>query len=311
MPNGSACLGIDTSNYTTSVALHTNTTVLHRRRLLPVAAGERGLRQSDAVFHHTKQMPELVEQLFEETDVCPNAVAVSDRPTEEDGSYMPCFLTGVGLARSLASVLHAPLYMFTHQQGHVAAALYGSGKLDLIDRPFLAFHVSGGTTDALLVEPDAESVIRCRKVAGSLDLKAGQLIDRIGVMMGMSFPAGAEMDKLCLQIGGLDKARPSMDGVNCHLSGAENQCRALFEKGAAPQEVARCCFSIVTETLSSMTERLFQEHGEMPLLYAGGVMSSRFISAQLKARFGGHFAPAEFSADNAVGISVLGAIKKG
>ena len=305
------CFGIDTSNYTTSVALHTNTTVLHRRRLLPVAAGERGLRQSDAVFHHTKQLPELVEQLFAQTDARPDMVAVSDRPTEEDGSYMPCFLAGVGLARSVASLLSAPLYTFTHQQGHVAAALYGADQLDWVHRRFLAFHVSGGTTDALLVEPDAESVIRCRKVAGSLDLKAGQLIDRIGVMMGLSFPAGAEMDKLCLQIGGLDKARPSIDGVNCHLSGAENQCRNLFEKGAAPQEVARYAFSMITETLSAMTERLFREYGEMPLLYAGGVMSSRFISAELKKRFGGSFAPAEFSADNAVGISVLGSMKKG
>jgi len=311
MPNGSVCLGIDTSNYTTSVALHTNTTVLHRRKLLPVSAGERGLRQSDAVFHHTKQLPDMVEQLFAQTDIRPDAIAVSDRPTEEDGSYMPCFLTGVGLARSVASVLHVPLYTFTHQQGHVAAALYGADRLDLIHECFLAFHVSGGTTDALLVEPDAEHILRCRKVAGSLDLKAGQLIDRVGVMMGMSFPAGAAMDKLCLQIGGLDKVRPSMDGVNCHLSGGENQCRRLFEKGAKPEDVARYAFSLVTETLSSMTERLFQEYGEMPLLYAGGVMSSRFISAELGRRFGGNFAPGEFSADNAVGISVLGSIKKG
>lgn len=311
MPDQTVCLGIDTSNYTTSVALHTNTTVLHRRKLLPVATGERGLRQSDAVFHHTRQLPDMVEQLFEQTDIRPNVVAVSDRPTEEDGSYMPCFLTGVGLARSLASVLAVPMYTFTHQQGHVAAALYGADKLDWINQPFLAFHVSGGTTDALLVEPDAESVIRCRKVAGSLDLKAGQLIDRVGVMMGLTFPAGAEMDKLCCDIGGLDKARPSMDGVNCHLSGAENQCRALFEKGASQAEVARYAFSFVTETIASMTERLFEQYGEMPLLYAGGVMSSKFISAQLKNRFGGSFAPAEFSADNAVGISVLGSMKKG
>ncbi len=309
MPDRNIALGIDTSNYTTSVALHTNTTVLHRRQLLPVAAGERGLRQSDAVFHHTKQLPDMVEQLFAQTEQRPTVVAVSDRPTGEVGSYMPCFLAGVGLARSLSSVLNTKLYTFSHQQGHVAAALYGADKLDWIHRSFLAFHVSGGTTDALLVEPDAEGVIRCRKVAGSLDLKAGQLIDRIGVMMGLMFPAGVEMDKLSLQAGGLDKVRPSMDGVNCHLSGVENQCRALFEKGAAPQEVARFCFSFVTETLASMTERLLEQYGDLPLLYAGGVMSSRYISEQLTKRFGGCFAPAEFSADNAVGISVLGSIK--
>ena len=309
MPDRTICLGIDTSNYTTSVALHTNDTVLHRRKLLPVAAGERGLRQSDAVFHHTKQLPEMVEQLYQLTDLRPTMVAVSNRPTEEDGSYMPCFLSGEGLARSIAAMLDVKLNTFTHQQGHVAAALYGAGKLELIERPFLAFHVSGGTTDALLVEPDDEHVIRCTKVAGSLDLKAGQLIDRIGVMMGLSFPAGAEMDKLAMEAGALQKVRVSMDGSCCHLSGVENQCRSLYEKGASPVETAQLCFSYVTAALSQMTERLLEQYGDMPLLYAGGVMSSKYISKHLIDRFGGHFAPPEFSADNAIGISVLGAIK--
>ncbi len=309
MPDRNICLGIDTSNYTTSVALHTPDTVLHRRKLLPVAAGERGLRQSDAVFHHVKQLPDMVEQLYELTDERPTVIAVSNRPTGEDGSYMPCFLAGEGLARSFAAMLGVKLFTFTHQQGHVAAALYGAGRLDLLERRFIAFHVSGGTTDALLVEPDAQNIIRCTKVACSLDLKAGQLIDRIGVMMGLSFPAGAEMDKLAMTTDTLQKVRPSMDGVCCHLSGVENQCRSLLEKGATPAETAQFCFSHVTAALSEMTARLLKEYGDLPLLYAGGVMSSRFISKQLTERFGGYFAPAEFSADNAVGISVLGAIK--
>lgn len=309
MPDRRTCLGIDTSNYTTSVALHTSDTVLHRRKLLPVATGERGLRQSDAVFHHVKQLPDMVEQLFAVTDQRPALIAVSNRPTSENGSYMPCFLAGEGLARSFAAMLGVKLHTFTHQQGHVAAALYGARKLDLLDRRFIAFHVSGGTTDALLVEPDGETIIRCTKVACSCDLKAGQLIDRVGVMMGLSFPAGAAMDQLALEAGTLQKVRPSMDGVCCHLSGVENQCRSLYEKGATPTETAQFCFSHVTAALSEMTVRLQKEYGDLPLLYAGGVMSSQFISKELTERFGGYFAPAEFSADNAVGISVLGAIK--
>ena len=63
-------LGIDTSNYTTSCALYNSDTdtVVHRKKLLPVKKGELGLRQSDAVFHHTVQLPELMRELFDGFD---------------------------------------------------------------------------------------------------------------------------------------------------------------------------------------------------------------------------------------------------
>ncbi len=307
--SGAVCLGFDTSNYTTSVALYRalDDTLCQQKRLLPVKEGERGLRQSDALFHHTCRLPDLVEALAPRDVTC---VAVSDRPREAEGSYMPCFLAGVGAARQLAAVLDVPLHTFTHQQGHVAAAVYGAQSPALFEKRFLAFHVSGGTTDALLVEPHAERVITCKQVAGSLDLKAGQLIDRVGVAMGLSFPAGPELERLALAASQTYSPRVSMDGVNCHLSGAENQCRLLLEKGTPPEEAARFCLDIVRVTIEEMTARLLLEYGELPLLYAGGVMSNSIIKKALAERFGGLFAPPALSADNAAGIALLGAMKE-
>jgi N6-L-threonylcarbamoyladenine synthase len=203
------------------------------------------------------------------------------------------------------------MYTFSHQQGHVAAALYGAGRLDLLEKRFLAFHVSGGTTDALLVEPHKDTVITCRQVAGSLDLKAGQLIDRVGVAMGLKFPAGVELEKLALQAGCTYSPKPSMEGTSCHLSGAENQCRQRLEKGEPPEEVARFCLDYVRVTVTEMTARLLAEYGDLPVVYAGGVMSNSILREALSRQFGGSFAPPVFSADNAAGIALLGAIKGG
>ncbi len=307
-------IGLDTSNYTTSAAAFDAATgaLWQVKQLLPVKAGELGLRQSDAVFHHVKQLPTLVEQLFAKMGtVSPDAFGVSDRPMEAEGSYMPCFLVGEGTARALAVAAGKPLYRFTHQQGHVTAALYGAERLSLRYKPFLAFHVSGGTTEALLVKPHNETVISCTSVARSLDLKAGQLIDRVGGLLGLPFPAGPALDKLSQKADITRLPKPSMEGACCHLSGVENQCRRLLSDGAEPAEVARFCLLSIESALVGMTEQLLAQYGDLPVVYAGGVMSNTLLRAALQERVGGFFAPPEFSADNAAGIAVLTALRAG
>ncbi|MBR3289320.1 MAG: peptidase M22, partial [Clostridia bacterium] len=224
-------LGLDTSNYTTSAAIYDAEAdiLCQEKKLLPVKEGTLGLRQSDAVFHHTRQLPEIVEALLHDggaSDVA--AVGASERPGSEPGSYMPCFLVGSGAARQIGAILRTPVHFFTHQQGHVAAAAYGAGRTDLLASPLIAFHVSGGTTDVLLVKPHEQTVIDCTRVAGSLDLKAGQLIDRVGGRLGLPFPAGIELERCAAEATDADvkaAARPRAvlrDG-SCHLSGAEAQ----------------------------------------------------------------------------------------
>lgn len=301
-------LGIDTSNYTTSLAVWDTDTgeLTQHKQLLPVKEGTLGLRQSDALFHHTRQLPELMERLnIGKVD----AVGVSDRPTEGEGSYMPCFLAGVSVARSLAAALSVPLYRFTHQQGHVAAALYGADCMAWTSTPFLAFHVSGGTTDGLLVTPSADTVLSCQKVAGSLDLKAGQLIDRVGGMLGLSFPAGPALERLAAQSDRRFTPKATLAGLDCHLSGVENQCRRFWQESGSPADTAQLCLDSVLAALSEMTRRMQDAHGALPLLYAGGVMSNGYLQRELGARFDGRFAPSAYSADNAAGIAVLTALK--
>lgn len=305
-----AVLGIDTSNYTTSCAIYNNDgTIAQKKKLLPVKEGEMGLRQSDAVFHHTVQLPELMEELFENFGGEINAVGVSDAPRRQAGSYMPCFLAGVNAARSICAVTGAPLYRFSHQQGHVAASIYSVGDESLLEKPFLAFHVSGGTTDALLVTPHKDEIIKAEMLASSLDLKAGQAVDRVGVMLGFPFPAGKFVDELAMKSEKKYKINVKLKDGNCCLSGVENKCRAMLEKGEAKEDICRYCIDYIMTALSKMTDYQLSALGKMPVVFAGGVMSSRVISTALSKKYGACFAESQFSCDNAAGIAYLTALK--
>lgn len=305
----SAFLGIDTSNYTTSAALFDSeaNTIIQSKKLLPVKAGELGLRQSDAVFAHVKQLGDMVQNVFDEYREEITAIGVSTRPRDIDGSYMPCFLVGEMAASCLGAALKVPVLPFAHQQGHVAAALYSAGRLDLFRERFIAFHLSGGTTEALLVEPSEERIIRCTKIGGSMDLKAGQAVDRIGVMLGLPFPAGKYLEELALKSDRKFKIKPVMKGTECCLSGVENKCRKMLENGEKPEDIALFCLKSVEAALCGMTDATLSEYGKLPLVYAGGVMSNCIIRNTIENKYGGIFAKPEFSSDNAAGIAVLAA----
>ncbi len=300
-----AFLGIDTSNYTTSVALvGEDGSVLQKKRLLPVKEGERGLRQSDAVFHHTKAYPELVKDLLNNFDGVIQAVGVSATPTTESGSYMPCFLVGESFATSLAEILNVPCFKFSHQQGHIVAALYSVDRLDLLQEKFIAFHVSGGTTDAVLCE-NSDSELKITPISSSNDLKAGQAVDRIGVKMGLQFPCGKEIERLALKSDKVYKNKIKLYGGDCSLSGLENKCLKMLENGECKEDTAKFLLTYIADTLSQMVKNIFSEYGELPLVFAGGVMSNSIIREIITSRFNAFFAEPEFSCDNAAGIAVL------
>lgn len=309
-------LGIDTSNYTTSAAIFESSSncMVSCRRLLDVSQGKIGLKQSDAVFAHVKRLPELLSQAIGEAgNPSIAAVGVSVRPRDLEGSYMPCFLVGELSAVSAAKSVGVPLYTFSHQAGHIAAALYATGHLELRHQPFIAFHVSGGTTECLLVRPsDREGVpFSVEIIAQSLDLKAGQAIDRVGGMLGLPFPAGKHLDELANRCEKSFKIRPTMKGTDCCLSGIENQCRKLIDAGISAEEVAKYCITSVEAAVDAMTSAVLERYGKLPLLYAGGVMSNSQIQKNLSQKYGGAFAPASYSSDNACGIAVLTALAAG
>lgn len=307
----SVFLGIDTSNYTTSVALYDTDTgeMKQQKKLLPVSEGKLGLRQSDAVFHHTRQLPELVEALTSEVKL--TGIGVSVKPRLAEGSYMPCFLCGEGLARSLSTVTGAALYTSSHQTGHILAALYSAGCTDFINREFLAFHVSGGTTDCLLCRPDSEKIIDISMAGTSLDLKAGQAIDRVGLMLGLDFPCGAALEKLAEKSTKTFKIKPVIRDMNCSLSGLENKCQKMKSEGEAPEDIALFCLTYVYETVRAMTSAVLSEFENMPVVYAGGVMSDRIIRQKLEKEFDSYFAEPAFSCDNAAGLALFAKLKSG
>lgn len=303
-------LGIDTSNYTTSVALYDDVTnsVINKKKLLPVKDGEKGIRQSDAVFHHTVQLPELIKELFEENKCDISGIGVSIKPCNEDGSYMPCFLTGISVAVSLSSVMNVPLYHFSHQDGHIAAALYSADVLDLINQDFLAFHISGGTSQALFVKPN-DRYFHTTKVSDSLDLKAGQAVDRVGLSLGLKFPCGPELEKLA------NNSNKELDYIKVFrrdgmfsLSGVENKCKQMLDKGYKHEDIALYCLSYIYSAIDDTVSELFDKYGNLPVVFSGGVMSNKIIRSKLENKYRSYFAEPIYSADNACGVAVLASI---
>lgn len=299
-------LGLDTSNYTTSVAVcsEDGEILASFKKLLPVAEGQRGLRQSDALFHHTVQLPELLRKAKEITSGKKLlGVGVSERPRDAEGSYMPCFLAGVSAANAAVLGGEARYFGFSHQCGHVAAALYSSGREELYGHRFAAFHVSGGTTDLLLAEPGG-APFKITRIGGTLDINAGQAIDRAGVMMGLKFPCGPALEALALENREKFKAPPlSVRGLDCNMSGIENKAQELYRATGDKCLTAAYVISFVNRTLEEITVRLLDKYPDIPIIYAGGVMSCSVIKNTL-SRYGSFAAP-EFSSDNAAGIALL------
>ena len=306
----SVYLGIDTSNYTTSVCLYDSESgrVISQRKLLPVKEGELGLRQSDAVFHHVQQLPALFDAAFDGFEDKIKAIGVSYAPRTAEGSYMPCFTVGTMASDVLAAVIKAPVYRFSHQQGHIAAALYSVDRLDLLQQQHIAFHVSGGTTEALLINGE-EGFVTTRIAAQTLDLNAGQLIDRVGVMLGLHFPCGRELEQLAVQCHELIRVKATLKGADCCLSGGQNIAQKYLKEGRSPAYIARFTLEFITAAIKGMSDKIREIHGDLPFVYAGGVMSDLIIRDALMQEHDCVFAQPAFSCDNAAGTAVLASVK--
>lgn len=320
-------VGFDTSNYTTSGAACTVgddgqlTVIANCKAPLPVAEGARGLRQSDAVFAHTRNLPTVIRELrsiLEAGNYRVAAVGVSATPRDAADSYMPCFLTGIATAEAFAAGCGAEVHRFSHQSGHIMAALYSSGALaegKLLTHDFLAFHVSGGTTEAVVAHP-REGGFDVEIVGFGADLHAGQVIDRVGVMMGLDFPCGKALEELAAQnTDPLPQIKTSVRGGVCHLSGLENQAAALWKQTGNAPLVAAYTLTTIGKSLRKMTDQIQTkraENGEKPLpvVYAGGVMSNKLIRPILTKGAGWRvcFSEPAFSADNAAGTAILTAL---
>ena len=304
-------LGIDTSNYRTSVAVvsEEGQILLNIRDLLPVPAGERGLRQNEAVFAHLRHLSAAAEKVRSVPAGTIAAVAASTAPRDGAESYMPVFMAGASFGRLTAAVLGVPFVGTTHQRGHLAAAKAGTELEDA--EAYLAVHLSGGTTDLLDVREET-----IRQIGGSLDLHAGQLVDRAGVAMGLSFPAGPELESLAEQGKSEGRLGCSMTNgdLSCHFSGAESQVQRWIAGGEISRaDAAREIYDLLARTVLRMLAAGTRETGKRKALVTGGVASSALFRRLLLQRAEGNrtapeilFGNPEMSGDNAVGVARIG-----
>ena len=297
-------IGFDTSNYTTSIACFNGTDGENCSQLLPVKEGQLGLRQSDALFAHIKSLPELSGRLFSNVEAKSiAAVAVSTRPRAVEGSYMPCFLAGVAQAKLLSDALHVPLFEVSHQQGHVAAALWSADRLDLMDKPHLAWHLSGGTTELLLIEPDGKNV-KATKIGGTTDISAGQLIDRTGQLLGLPFPSGRHLDELSRGAQDQSVFRVKCPAMEFSLSGVQNKVEKYHADHNIPAETAAYALRCVANAVITATKNAQKQYPGLEVVFSGGVASNSMLR-ELTKPLKPVFALPRFSTDNAMGVAVL------
>ena len=303
-------LGLDTSNYKTSAGLYCPEDGSFRAcgKLLEVPQGTLGLRQSDALFQHIKQLPEQVKSACREMDGRIRAIGFSARPRDLEDSYMPCFLAGQCVAQCLGAAMDVPVYDFSHQQGHLAAAAFSVGKPELMEAPFLAWHLSGGTTELLLVEPSNDRIIRADILGGTTDISAGQVIDRVGVDLNMRFPAGPYVEQAALLSSNDDFFRVKVQDCTFSLSGVQNQYLAKMKAGESAEDVCRFVLLTVAQAILKATRNARKER-KLPVLISGGVSVCSLVQNVFENEQDVWFAQKGLGGDNAVGTAILASMR--
>lgn len=296
----SKILGIDTSNYTTSVAVvDGDELIFDKRVLLDVKMGERGLRQSEALFQHIKTLPALLNNPSVSGI---EGICVSTRPRPYANSYMPVFKAGESIAEAIGYTMGVPIFRTSHQEGHIEAAVKSIG---FTENEFIAIHISGGTTEVLHVKRIGEYKIEI--IGGTKDISIGQFIDRIGVKLGFSFPSGKFMDKLAMECRGTDLRIPSkVTGMYFNLSGQETQGLRYLQYGNNHEEIAYAVMLCISKTLEKLINNINKAY-DLPVIIMGGVASSNFIGYYFKNKFDNiFFSEGRYASDNAVGIAFIG-----
>lgn len=330
-------LGMDTSCYTTSVALldEVGALVGEARQILSVKPGRCGLQQSEMVFQHTRNLPRLVEEAVEQVLQSGRvegaevgaagatglaglaaagyelaAIGVSGYPRPLENSYMPAFLAGLSVARSLAAVTGAKLEVISHQENHLEAGLWSAGGPD-VER-FLLLHASGGTTDVLLAERQQDGRYRITEVGGSLDLHAGQFVDRIGVALGLQFPTGSALEALAQQAELPLELPVSVRKLQVSLSGPCTAALRKLEAGAEPAALALGVEHALAETFARVLRNGAQEYRVRDVLLVGGVGSNKYIRQHVEKKLAKLRYPVRlwvpegrYSCDNATGCAAF------
>lgn len=301
-------LGIDTSCYTTSVAVigEDGSLLSEARQILSVKPGRCGLQQSEMVFQHTRNLPLLMEKALQSDDIEFCGVGVSGCPRPIADSYMPAFLAGVSAAKSIAAVSKIPLYTISHQENHMEAGMWSAGGPKA--ERFLMLHASGGTTDMLLAQKEADGRYLLEQIGGSMDLHAGQFIDRVGVALGLQFPTGPELEKLAETADYMTELPVSVRKLQVSLSGPATAALRKLQAGEDKAALARGVEYALAETFARMLRNGAAAYDAADVLLVGGVASNKFIRTHVEEKLQKRnirlWVPeARFSCDNASGCA--------
>ena len=312
--NNRIIIGIDTSCYTTSIAAITlnREIVFNEKIMLNVKNGERGLRQSDAVFQHIKNFGDISERLkkhIHKKGYKVEMICASAKPRDVEESYMPVFEVGKNFAKTMAAIFDCEMLETTHQENHIAASLYGCDKEDL--ERFISVHMSGGTMEILLTEK-GDKGYKTEIVGGTKDISFGQLIDRVGVKMGYDFPAGKYVDEnalLCKEEVASGLKTSVKDGY-MNISGLENQVYKLMEE-KDKYYVSKAVMNATIKSLEKALRFVCDKYSIEDVVFVGGVASSKYISEKLSKKLqrnniNSFFTDGAYSSDNACGCAIIG-----
>lgn len=305
----SKILSFDTSNYTTSACIFDTKygIVWENRIMLPVTTGKCGLRQSEAVFLHNRNLSTLFNDV---SQFKIDYVAASCCPSERTDSYMPCFTVGTSFASALSKLLGVPLYMCSHQKNHIGAALYSGGCTQLLKGDFFAYHISGGTTDVLLCK-STSNYLQISKIGGTADISCGQMIDRAGVALGLPFPCGKHLqEKADGNLNG--KIKIAKNNFYYNFSGFENKTKDMINSGTDIKDIADYIFNVVYSFIVDSLENNRKMYENLPAVFSGGVMSNLYINKSVNENLDNvYFADSEYSSDHAVGTAFMCAFERG
>lgn len=310
-------LGIDTSCYTTSIAAISldRDLIYNEKIMLEVKENSKGLRQSEAVFQHVNNLGKIsdkINKLMESYNVC--AICVSQKPRPVKDSYMPVFTVGYNFSKMLGSMISCPVYETTHQENHIEASLF-TNEIKNKDK-FLSIHMSGGTTEVLLISKDKNENnnlgYNIDIVGGSKDISFGQLIDRVGVAMGYPFPAGKYIDQNALECKekiefGL---KTSVKDGYMNLSGLENQINQIIDS-KSKEYISKLALDSVVRNVEKSITYICKNYNLNEVVFAGGVSASKYVNKELTLRLkkksiDAYFTNPQFSTDNGVGCAIIG-----
>ncbi len=308
-------IGIDTSCYTTSIAAISlgKKVIFNKKIMLKVKDGSNGLRQSEAVFQHINNLGELSEQIKNSIkNYNIKGICVSKKPRPTKNSYMPVFMAGYNFAKTSSALFGCELYETTHQENHIEASLFANNIRN--NDKFLSIHMSGGTTEILLVNKDKDNY-NVDIVGGTKDISFGQLIDRIGVKLGYKFPAGKYIDEDAIRCNEkIDKGlKTSVKEGYMNLSGLENQINKLISNNSK-EYIAKILLDSITRNIYKSIIYISKNYGLNEVVFAGGVSASKYIRKELKSKLYkeniyAYFAEPEYSTDNALGCAIIGLSK--